>query len=145
MATSQRVQILTDKSQELEVIFEFFKNPKLIDQLKEEVIALNKLTIEEEARLHDARLLMEKKDRLEKDIEDGRRVMAKEKSDHEVFIKNGRDNLDRIIGEEKVKLETSHQDLDVRKTELDEYSTRLDQRERKLKEQAALIKGIIKD
>lgn len=144
MATSQRVQILTDKSQEYELMFEFLKDPRLLDKLKEEVILLNKLSVEEEARLHESRLLMEKKDRLEKDIEEAKRGMEREKADHEAFIKAGRDNLDRHISEEKEKMEAAHSELDIRKAELDDLSTRLDQRDRRQKEQAAMIQGIIK-
>lgn len=55
MAVAQRVQILTDKAAELAVLSEYLKNPKLIDQLKEEVKSLNALTAEEEKKANEAR------------------------------------------------------------------------------------------
>lgn len=145
MVASPRVQILTDKAQELDVLYQYIKNPKLIEELKKDVVDLNTLTEEQSARYHEAHLLMQKKDRLEAEIAAQQRQIEKEKADHDLEIKNSQAQIERMLAEANDKVQQAHDELDLRKVELDEYSTRLDQRERKLKEQAALIKGIIKD
>ncbi len=55
MSASQRVQILADKAEELSVLSEFLRNPNLIQQLQDEIVKLNSLTADEEARVAQAR------------------------------------------------------------------------------------------
>jgi hypothetical protein len=55
MSASQRVQVLADKAEELSLLAEFLKNPKLIEQLQDEVKKLNSLTSDEEAKIAQAR------------------------------------------------------------------------------------------
>lgn len=145
MATSTRVQILTDKVDELKVLKEYLDNPGLIQELEKEVIRLNALTEQEEQRLHESKILMQEKDKLKAEISAQERTLEKHKSDHEDMLKNNSENFQREMLEKTNRLEESHAALDERKAALDEFEKKLNQRENKLKEQAALIKGIIKD
>lgn len=78
MAISQRVQILSDKSAELSVLAEYLKNPKLIDQLADDVRKLNALTDQETAKAIEARQSIALHEATKKDLSD---KMAKIDSD----------------------------------------------------------------
>lgn len=55
MSASQRVQILSGGAEQLAVLSEYIKNPKLIEQLQDEVKKLNSLTADEESKVAQAR------------------------------------------------------------------------------------------
>ncbi len=69
MSASQRVQILATKSEELNVLAEFIRNPGLIDELSAEILKLNALTEHEENKVKDARDLLAKSDALQVDLQ----------------------------------------------------------------------------
>lgn len=55
MSASQRVQLLSGGAEQLAVLSEYLKNPKIIAQLQDEVKALNSLTADEESKVAQAR------------------------------------------------------------------------------------------
>lgn len=55
MAISQRVQLLSDNAQGVSILLEYLKNPKLVDQLTEDIKKLNALTEQEEQKAAAAR------------------------------------------------------------------------------------------
>lgn len=83
MAASQRVQILTDKSEELSILSEFLRNPNLIEQLKEEVKKLNSLSDSEEQKLSEARNFLKQHNDLSNALEKEKLDFEEKKLSHD--------------------------------------------------------------
>lgn len=145
MASSTRVQALTEVSDLISVIKEYLSNPKMADQLKEEVVRLNSLTEDEQNKHIEAKALMQKKNKLESEISMLEQRLEKEMADHAQNIKETAAKFSEKMAQDKKSIDEEHANMDKRKFSLDDFELRLNQRENKLKEQAALIKGIIKD
>lgn len=143
MATSQRVQLLTNKSEEISALVEFLRNPNLILELEAEVKKLNSLTEEEEARLHEAKILIQRKDSLEKEIKAKEDQMAAEATAHANRLLEDRKVVDKYVLDEKAKIADALKELDQKKLDADDRETKLRQYENKLKETAAKMKGLV--
>lgn len=93
MAASQRVQVLSDRVTELSILAQYLANPKLIDELKAEVMALNTLTVQETAKMNDARAFMAKYDEMSAAYNNKVDVLE---SDRKTFDKSVADLVDKI-------------------------------------------------
>jgi len=142
MATSQRVQILSDKSEEISILAQFLKNPRLIDELAAEVAKLNSLTEVEEARLHESKILIQQRDALADANASQKSKMEGEYSAHLERIASERAEADKLLAAKKAEIDDANSALDSRKSAADADETRLRQWENKLKETAAQIKGL---
>lgn len=69
MAISQRVQLLSDNAYGVSILAEYLKNPKLIEQLADEIKKLNSLTEQEEKKASAARSSIITYDELKKQQE----------------------------------------------------------------------------
>lgn len=83
MSASQRVQVLTNQSNELAILAEFIKNPKLIEELTAEVKKLNSLTESEEQKFNEAKEFIQKHSDLLADLNNQRNALAADKLAHE--------------------------------------------------------------
>lgn len=83
MAQSQRVQILDNKSQELSVLAEYLKNPKLVQELAEEIKSLNALTKDEELKASEGRDLIKNRESILKEVQDKKDEVSRLQSVHD--------------------------------------------------------------
>lgn len=86
MSASQRVQVLTSKSSELDILAEFIKNPNLIAELSAEVLKLNSLTEVEEKKVQDAKAFMQNHANLLADLKSKEDDLAQRKAEHEASV-----------------------------------------------------------
>ncbi len=142
VATSARIQQLTEGSNLLNILSEFLRNPKLIEELEAEEIRLNTLSVEEQKKLHDAQMLVQEYDKLVKDIADARKTQADEKTKHEAKLAKDLADFEAYVAKETVRIETLIKNNKAREEELADYSKRLDQRENLLKEKAATVNSL---
>src|ERR1700742_1232780 len=105
MVASARLQALTEGSDHLKILSEFLSNPKLIDELSQEVVRLNKLSNEEEKKLHDAQLLVQEHDKLVKEIAAQRKLQADEKAAHDALIAKEKKECDEYVAKEKAEID----------------------------------------
>lgn len=144
-AQSTRVQALTDFSNLLTLIKEYSINPNLADDLRAEVVSLNKLQEQEQAKHHEALVAIQQKDRVEAEAVALQERMAQQKANHEAHLKQSLDDFTAKVSEERKKMEDERAELDKRKLDLDEYERLLKQRQNQLEEKVAIIKGLSKD
>lgn len=142
MVASARVQSLNNKSDEITVLLEFLNNPNLASDLAAEVKKLNSLTAEQEAQLHEAKILVQSKDSLVKEIEGKKLELASLLDEHNKKVSSDLGAFNKHVSDQTAALEKARADLDARKVEHDERETKLRQQENKLKETAAKIKGL---
>lgn len=142
MVASTRVQMLGNKSDEILVLIEFLKNPKLADQLAEEVVKLNMLTDEQEKQLQEAKLLIQSHATALKSYEELKKTMSDEYDAHIAKMEAERKDFD-------AQLDSEANAMDAEKTLLSEAQAaneaeivRLKQWDNKLKETAAKIQGL---
>jgi hypothetical protein len=83
MSVSQRVQLLSDKVEELSILKEFLTNPKLIEQLADEVKGLHALTKDEEIKLAEAKKLLRDHDAIVDVLQKRETALNKSIADHE--------------------------------------------------------------
>lgn len=145
VASSSRVQALTEVSDLISVIKEYLANPQMADKLRDEVVSLNALTEDQINQHNEALSVIQQKDRAKSEIDSLLSRQEKEKEDHKRYIKDSMDNFSQNVSQEREKLENEHAVLDKRKLDLDEREKNLAQRDARLKEQAALIKGIVQE
>lgn len=142
MATSTRVQLLSDGSEGISVLKEFLSNPSLIDNLQEEVKKLNSLTEEEESKLQDAKLTIQSHQQKTKELQDLQDKITSDRAAHEQDILSKTKDFNDYVASENQKLAEANADLDSKKLAHEEEELRLKQYDNKLKETAAKIKGL---
>lgn len=145
MATSHRVQALDSGASLLGVLKEYLSNPKLIEELQDEVVKLNTLTDEKAAELHDAQILVQQRDKLTKEIAEQRKTLADEKEKHVAETEKRTKDADDYVDAAETKIAEANAALDKREADLNEYASRLDLRENQLKEKAAVAKALFKE
>lgn len=117
MSASQRVQILSGGAEQLAVLSEYIKNPKLIEQLQDEVKKLNSLTADEESKVAQARKDLRdhagKMDILQTSMEE----LAREQEAHKSQVSIDTANIEasaKVLSLEKQYIldkETAHKDV----------------------------------
>lgn len=142
MVASHRVQMLGNKSDEILVLIEFLKNPKLADSLAEEVIKLNKLTEDEEKKLHESKLIIQSHATALKSYEDLKKKMADEYDAHIAKMEAERKDFDAQLDSEANAMDAEKTLLSEKIAENDAETVRLKQWDNKLKETAAKIQGL---
>jgi len=142
MASSQRVQVLTDGSDLLKVLGEFLKNPKLIEELAAEVVKLNEITDQQSADLHKALTTIQQKDETAAELKKLRETIAAETSAHIKETEKRVAEFNTYIENNEKILADKKAELDAREADLNDYALRLDQRENQLKEKAATVHGL---
>lgn len=86
MSVSQRVQTLQSGAEQISVLAEYLKNPKLIEQLQEDIKALNSLTVDEESKLLQARSDLKEHDKKISDLKKERDQLEADKSAHADYV-----------------------------------------------------------
>lgn len=142
MSVSQRVNNLASGNDLLQILGEYLRNPKLIDDLNAEVIKLTTLSDEEEARLHEAKTLMQQRDELKAETERQAKALADDLAAHDRRIMQDKKNADEYVAAKNAEVALAHKKLDEREAALAELAARLDQRENTLKEKAAKVTGL---
>lgn len=142
MAQSTRVQKLEEGLELVSVLGQFLNNKKLCAELADEVKRLNTLTSEEEHRLTECKLLMQRKDTLIADITEKEDDLANMIAVHERKIKGDTEALKNWSDDERDKIEASHKDLDKRQEVMASEENRLRQWESQLTEKAKLAAGL---
>lgn len=104
MATSQRVQILDSKAQELSLLAEYLKNPDLISELSDEIKALNTLSADEEKKADEGRNLIKQRDSILAEIAAKQEALDEAQSEYE-------DNL-TALAQKTQALQDAQKDLD---------------------------------
>lgn len=142
MSVSQRVNNLSSGNDLLQILGEYLRNPKLIDELGAEVKKLTTLSAEEEARLHEAKVLMQQRDELKAAVEKQRKANADEQSAHQAAIVRIKKECDDYVAQKHSDIAAKSKQLDQREQDLKDWSAKLDQRENTLKEKAAKVSGL---
>lgn len=150
MASSQRVQILSGQANELAILGEFIKNPKLIEDLTEEVKKLNALTASEEQKAKEAREYISKHVVLAEDIEKKNAALCAERESHERHVAEFSDRLsavEKMHADAKAKEDNAL--LISKKNEksqaaLEEYRAKLDRQNSQERDKLALDLTAIK-
>lgn len=143
MVTSTRVQHLSNKSDEITTLMEFINNPNLVTELQEEIKKLNALTGDEEKQHHEAKILIQQRESLIKEIAQKKAEMAAELDEHKKGIALDKSELEKHVSETLAAIDAEHTKLDDRKAAIDDHELRNKQWENKLKETAAKMKGLI--
>ena len=145
MAQSQRVKALSDGSDMITVLAEYIKNPKIIKDLAQEVVDINKLTADEE-RLHtEAVMLLQQRDTLANEILLKKDELADELAKHERAIAAADAKFDKKTATAIAELEERKAALDARQLELEAEALRLHEKDIKLKSKADVIAGLAAD
>lgn len=142
MVASTRVQMLGNKSDEILVLMEFLQNPKLCDQLAQEVIKLNTLTDEQEKQLQEAKLLIQSHATALKSYEQLKKTMADEYDAHIAAMKQERADFDAQLDSEANAMDAEKALLAEQVEAANAEDLRLKQWDYKLKETAAKIQGL---
>ena len=145
MSTSQRVQILTDKSAELNLLTEFLRNPNLIAELSAEVKKLNSLTEAEESKVAEVREMFLNHPSLVRDIEQKTANLNDAIDAHNAQVKNATEQLkkDRDAHNETVAVVLA--DIEKKQAEQVAESLRLERYAHSLKDKASRIMGLAAD
>lgn len=97
MSASQRIQVLSNKSEELSILKEFILNPNLIDSLALEVKKLNSLTFEEEVKLKTAKDMLKNHDSILADLSKRESLLTAAKIAHQAEVKKNNDEQTAIM------------------------------------------------
>ncbi len=143
MVASTKVQNLTKGFDFVSILIQFANDPKgLLSELEKEVIRINTLNDEQTKQYEDAVSLMQQRDALLREISDLRKIFSDEKTSQEADAAKRKADIDKYVSDEEAKIKKANEALDKREFDLNDYSTRLDQRENLLKEKAAKVKGL---
>jgi len=145
MAQHPRVQALSDGSELVSVLQEYFKNPKIIKQLSDDVVAINKLQAEEEHRLLEAKVLIQQRDSITSEIAQKKDELADMLAKHERKVKTDEARLDKKLADLSAELDARKTSLDERQADLDKEALRLHEKDIKLKSKADVIAGLAAD
>ena len=145
MAVSQRVQLLSNKSDEISIITQFLTDPNLVKSLEDEVRRLNKLTEEEEARLHESKCTIQNIDQLKMDFQKLRAEMTTEKEIHDKKLADQKASLETEVMQARARIAADQAALDERAKVLAAEDVRLRQYDNRLREKAAAVNGIISE
>lgn len=143
MSASQRVQVLTNQANELAILGEFIKNPKLIEELTAEVKKLNALTSQEEQKVKEARDFISRHESLLADLEKEKLALAKDKENHEARVAGFSEQLakvDSILADAKMKEENAsavNKKNEEERKQLEEYRAKLDRQNAQEREKLA--------
>lgn len=143
MVASTRVQALTSKSEEVILLMEFIKDPALSAKLAEEVKKLNKLTDDEEKNLHEAKIMIQQRDTVARDLESKKSEMAKALADHTAQLQSSQEDHDNKMAEDRLALAKESAAISDRQRVNDEKETELRQKENQLKEKASIMRGLV--
>lgn len=142
MVASPRIQALTEGSAHLKVLAAYLEDPKLIDALSAEVIKLNTLSDEQSSQLEDAKILIQQRDSLNKEIEMQRQTQADEKAAFDAASTKAKQDSDDYVAANKELIAKANAALDAREAALNDFETRLNQRENQLLEKAATVQSL---
>ncbi len=143
MVASTKAQTLTKGFDFVSILIEFANDPKgLLAELEKEVIRINTLNEEQTKQYEDAISLMQQRDSLLREISDLRKQFSDEKTSQEADAAKRKADIDKYVSDEEAKIQKANEALDKREFDLNDYSTRLDQRENLLKEKAAVVNGL---
>lgn len=138
MVASTNIQMLTNASDQVSVITEFMRNPAMVKRLEEEVRKLNALTADEEAKLHEAKIVIQQRDKANLELKNA--IAEKIAIEKSIADKNAEHHA-WVLAETK-KIEDAHAVLAAAKAEHEAEGVRLTQRANKLKETAAQMQGL---
>lgn len=86
MAIGQRVQILVDEGTKISLMREYLKNPKIVDQLEEDIKRLNALGEQEAAKAVEARAAIALHESNKKELADQKNELETAKAAHAVDV-----------------------------------------------------------
>lgn len=142
MVASTRIQALASGSDLVTILSEYLENPKLIDELSAEVVTLNTLTDEQSEQLEEAKILIQQRDALNKEIEAQRQTQADEKAAFDAASIKAKKESDDYVAANQELIAKANAALDAREEELTDFKTRLDQRENQMLEKAATVQSL---
>lgn len=129
MSVSQRVQILTDRSEEfLSLVKEFVNNPKLGEQLREEIEKLNSLTKEQEQKFISAHELLRNHEILSNDLQQREDDLAASRLAHDKEVRA----FASSVNDKSEQLKKMKEDLDARASLLSESESMYAEARKKL-------------
>lgn len=143
MTSSQRVQILSDNLEGMELLAQFLKNPRLVDDLRDEVIKLNKLTADETLQLNEAKKIIKDRDAIEAEIEALKVTLATAKDAQDALLAADRQEFEQYRSDVAGKLATDRTEVDRILADVKNQALLLDQREAVLNEKAEALKKLI--
>lgn len=142
MTASQRVQILTDNLEGMKLLSQFLANPRLVDDLKKEVIALNKLTEQETGQLEEAKQTIKERDSVLEEITALRAALLTERGEQEKSLAADKEDFAQYRADIISKMEADREEIKRQLADATDRSSILDKRESDLKEKADLMKQL---
>lgn len=142
MVASARVQTLTEGAEYFKMLAEYLRNPQLVAELEDEVKNLNKLSLEEESQLSEAKFAIQQRDVIKMQVDQLQTSLLAERQSHDAYLTEQRSKFDDYVAQ--VSAEVAEKKTEHAKKEefLADFESRLNQRESQLNEKAAVVKGL---